>query len=457
MRHILVLDVVALTPKLLGGGAMPRLAAFAAARVLRPLAPSLPAVTCTAQADMLCGVTPAVHGAVANGWYFRDLAEVWLWRQSANLLQAPTVLERWRAHHPGSPTAQLFWWWNLPSRADVSVTPRPAYWADGRKTPDFHAHPPALRERLRRRLGEFPLFRFWGPGAGLESTRWIVDATLDVLREERPGLTLSYLPHLDYDLQRHGPDGAAARAAAAAVDREVGRLLDHAAGAGIEVVVVSEYGIEAVSRAAWPNRALREAGLLAVHPAANGALLDPGRSRAFAVCDHQCAQVYVADPADLAAARALLEGLDGVERVLGRREMEERGIGHERAGELLLVARPGWWFAYPYWSDGDREPDFARTVDIHRKPGYDPCELFLDPARPFLKARLAAKLLARRLGFRNVLDVVPLDPTLVRGSHGRPPSDPASGPLWIGPVTLLPDPDAPILPAWRALERLAAD
>ncbi|HEX9794506.1 MAG TPA: alkaline phosphatase family protein, partial [Planctomycetota bacterium] len=378
------------------------------------------------------------HGAVANGWYFDDLAEVWLWRQSANLLQAPTIFERWRAAHPGSPSAQIFWWWNLPSRADLAVTPRPTYWADGRKGPDVHAFPPALRARLDERLGDFPLFQFWGPVAGIAATRWIVSATLDVLQTDRPGLTLAYLPHLDYDLQRFGPAGPHALAAATAVDAEAGRLLDHAHAEGIDVVVVSEYGIEPVAQAAFPNRALRRAGLLQVHAARNGALLDPGNSCAFAVCDHQCAHVYMADAADLPRVRTLLEGLDGVEQVLDRTAMAALGLDHPRSGALFAIAAPGWWLAYPYWDGADREPDFARTVDIHRKPGYDPCELFFDPDKALLKPRLALKLLGKKLGFRTKMDVVPLDTALVKGSHGRAPSSPDDAPVWIGSADLAP-------------------
>lgn len=423
---------------------MPALAAHARRHGLRALRPSLPAVTCTVQASMLFGAPPRLTGAVANGWYFRDLAEVWLWRQSVGLVDGggtlPSVFHRWRRAHPDSPSAQLFWWWNLPSHADHSLTPRPTYWADGRKGPDVHAHPSALRERLIRRLGDFPLFEFWGPRAGIASTRWIADAALDVLREERPGLTLVYLPHLDYDLQRFGPDGAEARRAAAEVDAEAGRLLAWAEAEGADAIVLSEYGITAARGAVEPNRALRRAGLLAVHPARNGALLDPGNSRAFAVCDHQAAHVYVREPSDVARAREVLGALAGVERVFGGAELAEIRLDHPRSGELFLLAAPGSWFAYPYWAPelGDAEPDFARTVDIHRKPGYDPCELLLDPARPLLKARLGAKLLAKRLGFRTRFDPTPLDPSLVRGTHGRAPDRPAEGPVWIGPERLAP-------------------
>ncbi len=455
MRRVLVLNLVGLTPSLVHSGAMPAVAAHARRHGLRPLQPDLPAVTCTVQASMLMGASPRVHGAVANGWYFRDLAEVWLWRQSVGLIdqagRLPSVFTRWRAAHPESPSAQLFWWWNLPSHADLSLTPRPTYWADGRKGPDVHAQPLQLRERLRQELGDFPLFEFWGPRAGIASTRWIAAAALNVLRTERPGLTLVYLPHLDYDLQRYGPHGPEARRAAAELDAEAGKLLAWAESEDADALIVSEYGIEAATGAAFPNRALRAAGLLQIHPARNGALLDPGNSRAFAVCDHQCAHVYVRDPADLPRTRALLAALDGVERVFGGDELAALGLDHPRSGELFLLAAPGRWFAYPYWDpERDQEPDFARTVDIHRKPGYDPCELLLDPTRPWLRARLGAKLLAKRLGFRTRFDPVPLDAGLVRGTHGRPPARSEEGPVWIGPERLAPGPE-PVVAAARAL------
>ncbi len=434
MKPTLVVNAVGLTEQLLQKS-MPKLQAWATSRQRCYVRPDLPAVTCTAQASMLTGKRPGGdgHGAVANGWYFRDLAEVWLWRQSVGLLTAPTLLQEWRRQNPDSTTAQIFWWWNLPSHADYSITPRPTYWADGRKGPDIHSHPPQLRQRLTQKLGAFPLFQFWGPAAGIASSRWIIDATLEVLQHEKPGLTLCYLPHLDYDLQRFGPASPQADVAAGQLDEELHRLLSFAEEQAMEVIVLSEYGIEAVERAVEPNRALRKAGLLEIHPAQNGALLDPGNSRAFAVCDHQCAHVYVSDQNDLQQIIALLQALPGVDRVYQQSEFAEIGLDHERSGELFLVAEAGSWFAYPYWIEGDQEPDFARTVDIHRKPGYDPCELFLDPQKPLLKARIIAKILAKKAGLRMTMNVVPLDTSLVRGSHGRLPSSDAQGPIWLGP------------------------
>ncbi len=459
MRRVLVLNLAGLTPRLAASGAMPSVAAHARRHGLRHLAPGVPAVTCSVQASMLFGVPPSAHGAVANGWYFRDLAEVWLWRQSVRLVdqegRLPSVFTRWGRAHPDSPSAQLFWWWNLPSHADLSLTPRPTYWADGRKGPDVHAHPTSLRERLQARLGDFPLFEFWGPRAGIASTRWIAEAALDVLQTEKPGLTMVYLPHLDYDLQRFGPDGPEAARAAGELDREAAKLLAWAEAEDADALIVSEYGITAARGAVEPNRVLRAADLLAVHPARNGALLDPGNSRAFAVCDHQCAHVYVRDAQDVPRVREILGGLDGVERVLAGRELAELGLNHARSGELFLIAAPDRWFAYPYWDPArDQEPDFARTVDIHRKPGYDPCELLLDPARPLLQARLAAKLLAKKLGFRTRFDPVSLDPALVRGTHGRAPAQPEDGPVWIGPERLAPGPGTTVA-ATAALARIA--
>lgn len=429
----MVLDVVGLVPSLLG----PRLADLARRGWQRSLRPLLPAVTCTSQASMLTGLRPEGHGIVGNGWYFHDLSEVLFWRQSHRLVQAPTVWDEARAVRPDLRVAQLFWWFNMYSSADVAVTPRPEYPADGRKVPGIYTRPAGLRERLEERLGAFPLFRFWGPAADLTSSRWIAEASLDVLERDRPDLVLVYLPHLDYVLQSHGPAHPRAREESLAVDELAGRLVDAAHAQDMAVLIVSEYGIGPVSRVVHPNRALREAGLLtALWQASVGETLDAGASRAFAVCDHQVAHVYVADPADRPAVARLLRGLPGVGRVLADDARAEAGLDHPRAGDMVLEAQPDAWFAYPYWLDDARAPDFARTVDIHRKPGYDPAELLIDPALRAPRLRVARRLLARRLGFRNLLDVIPLDPSPIAGSHGHVPVDVALWPLVLGDASV---------------------
>jgi predicted AlkP superfamily pyrophosphatase or phosphodiesterase len=295
-----------------------------------------------------------------------------------------------------------------------------------------YGRPPAYPEALERELGAFPFFDFWGPRSGLPSSRWIADAASHTLEHQRPALTLAYLPHLDYTHQRHGPDDARSRAALREVDAVFASLLEAARRTGTEVVVVSEYGIEAVDRPVHPNRALREAGLLEVRPTPVGEVLDTFASAAFAVSDHQVAHVYARTEAARARARDVLHGLAGVEPVLEAPDRARLGIDHPRAGDLVAVAAPGAWFTYYYWLDDAQAPDFARTVDIHRKPGYDPCELFVDPALRAPRLRVALRLAQKLAGMRYLVDVIPLDPALVRGSHGRPPDDPLDGPVLLG-------------------------
>ncbi|MFI7450054.1 alkaline phosphatase family protein [Nonomuraea sp. NPDC049714] len=420
MTPVVVIDVVGLTPRLLAH--MPNVSAVGAAATLRPV---LPAVTCSMQATLLTGEMPREHGIVGNGWYFRDLGEVLLWRQHNALVQGGQL---WDAV-PGLKTANVCWWYAMGAASDLLVTPRPIYHADGRKSPDCYTRPPSLHDDLESRFGTFPLFSYWGPTAGITSSRWIVSAARHILREERPGLLMVYVPHLDYDLQRYGPDGPEAIAAAKEVDAALAPLLAEDA----TFVILSEYGITAAARPVDVNRALRRAGLLEVHTQAGMEYLDPWASRAFAVADHQIAHVYVRDPADVDRARDVLRELPGVDEVLDGGGKARYGLDHERAGELVAVAEPDAWFTYYYWLTDDRAPDFARLVDIHRKPGYDPAELFMDPADPLVKARAGLALARKKLGFRYLMNVVPLNPAPVRGSHGRLPDDPADGPVLLGP------------------------
>jgi len=430
----LVILAVGLSPALVGAFT-PNLQRLAARGALRPLDTVVPAVTCTVQSTLLTGLAPSGHGIVANGWYFRDLSEVWLWRQSNRLVAGEKVWEAAKARDPGFTCAQMFWWYNMYSSADWSATPRPMYPADGRKIPDHYAHPYALHDELDAKLGAFPLFKFWGPLTDISSTDWIAQATLHIMATRDPTLTLAYLPHLDYNLQRLGPDTSHPRVQQdlRELDAACGTLIDAAAASGRHVIVVSEYGITPVTDAVHINRALREAGLVAVRPEEHGReILDPGASAAFAVADHQIAHVYVNDRSRLHAVRALLEKLEGVERVLDDAGKQAMGLDHERAGELVAISKADRWFSYYYWLDDARAPDFARTVDIHRKPGYDPVELFFDPALALPKLSSVWRLAKRKLGFRTLMDVISLrDTALVKGSHGRLTDDPTHGPLVI--------------------------
>jgi len=394
-----------------------------------PLDTVFPAVTCSVQATLLTGLLPRDHGAVGNGWYFRDLAQVMFWRQQNQLVRGEKLYEAARARF-GTRTSKLFWWWNMYAPAvDWSVTPRPEYHANGLKRPGLYSEPPGLQVELQQQLGPFPLFDFWGPKAGIASTRWITDAALAVVARHDPDLQLVYLPHLDYDHQRWGPDDPRSVQAVRDLDAQCLRLIEAARSKQAHVVVLSEYGIEKAERAVFLNRLLHEKGFLRVQETSHGQLLDCGACRAFAVVDHQCAHVHVRDAADLEPVRTLLAKTPGVARVLDRAQQRELGIDHERSGELVCIAEAGCWFAYNYWLDEARRPDFAPTVDIHRKPGYDPAELFVDPRITFPKLRVAKNLAKKLLGFRYLMDVIPTDPSMVRGSHGRLYGDDAAGPV----------------------------
>jgi predicted AlkP superfamily pyrophosphatase or phosphodiesterase len=413
-----VLNVVGLTQSLLGPDT-PHLSALARDGSSAPIRAVTPAVTCTAQATFLTGTMPRDHGIVGNGWYFRDLAQIWFWRQANQLVAGEKVWETARRRDPSCTCAKMFWWYNMYSSADWSVTPRPIYPADGRKIPDIYAHPAALSDRLTAEIGTFPFFKFWGPDAGIASSEWIAQASAAVERWHSPSLLLVYLPHLDYNLQRLGPNDPAIRTDVQRVDAVCGSLVKTLRERGLRILVVSEYGLVPVSRPVHINRVLREAGFISVRMELGTDALDPGASRAFAVADHQVAHVYVRDPADVAAVKALLERTAGIDAVLDRRGQAGLGLDHERSGELVAISARDSWFTYYYWLDDRLAPDYARTVDIHRKPGYDPAELFLDPQLSMPKLRVAATLAKKKLGFRYLMNVIPLDASLVKGSHGR--------------------------------------
>ena len=428
---LVLINAVGLTPRLLPHA--PRLSKLAAGGWVSSLREVTPAVTCTAQATILTGKTPREHGVVANGWLFRDTMEVRFWQQSNRLVQAEplyvTADRRAAAQGWKFETAKLFWWFNQGAAVEFSVTPKPWYGADGNKAFDIAGTPAGFAEGLKGGHGPFPFPTFWGPLAGRACTDWIARAAADVVRQ-RSHLTLVYLPHLDYEPQRHGPAGCDLAKVVGELDAACAPLLDAAAADGAQVWLVSEYGHCDVTTPVYPNRALREAGLLSARDGPFGEQLDTFGSRAFAVCDHQHAHVYVADPADLPRVRDVLAPLDGVARMLAG---DERGdLVHPRSGELILESEPSAWFAYPFWLDDRRAPDYARTVAIHAKPGFDPCELFFDPALRFPRLRAARRLLQKKLGFRTLFDVTPLDAGIVRGSHGLPAADPLDRPILVG-------------------------
>jgi predicted AlkP superfamily pyrophosphatase or phosphodiesterase len=431
---LVILNTVALTSRRFRHA--PRLAALAQKQWSRPLTEVLPAVTCTAQASMLTGTLPQQHGIVGNGWLYRDTMEVRFWQQSNRLLEAEpvyvTARRRAQERCQAFRCAKLFWWFNQGAAVDISVTPKPHYGADGNKAFDVLVYPDDLDSELRASLGPFPFPSFWGPMAGLPASLWIGQCAAHVLTHgEPPDLTLVYLPHLDYDTQRVGPERCDWARLGRELDEACAPVLDAAQRIGADVWVVNEYTHLQVRRPILINRSLAREGYLVARSGPFGRQLETFASRAFAVCDHQLAHVYVRDDSDRAGVRRLIESLEGVASIYEGPARAEIGLDHPRAGDLVALAKPDAWFAYPFWLDDREAPDYARTVDIHRKPGYDPCELFFDPAVRLPKLRVMRRLAAKLLGFRTLFDVVPLDSALVRGSHGlRAPA--GDEPVFIG-------------------------
>lgn len=425
MHKTVVIDIVGLSSLLIGEHT-PFLKNYLTQNHLQTILPMLPAVTTAVQSTFVTGKWPSEHGIVGNGWYDRTDCEIKFWKQSNKLVGAEKIWERAKRADPSFTVSKMFWWYNMYSSADYAVTPRPNYLADGRKMPDCYSHPAALRDELQQELGQFPLFKFWGPGADISSTQWIADATLYTDKKYDPTLTLVYLPHLDYCLQKYGPDLSKIDTHLREVDKVVEQLVNYYSAKNTRIILLSEYGITPVSRPIHINRILRENGLLSIRTERGLELLDAGASRAFAVADHQVAHVYVNDPSVLEQVKSIVSGVPGVAMVLNREQQKAHHIDHGRSGDWVLVADDDSWFTYYFWMDDAVAPDYARVVDIHKKPGYDPVELFMTS-----KLRAAYKLLRKKAGFRYVMDVIPLDAGLVKGSHGATKTSAAFHPLLI--------------------------
>ncbi len=433
MNRTAVINVVGLTTSLIGEDT-PQIQSFAKRRSVAKIEPPFPAVTCSAQSNFLTGKLPAEHGIVGNGWYNREYGEVHFWKQSDHLVGGPKVWDRLSAMDPSFSCAKMFWWYNMYSSVDFAVTARPMYPADGRKVFDIYTKPLEMREELKGDLGEFPFQAFWGPRAGIESSQWIAESARWIEEKQKPTLNLIYLPHLDYNLQRLGPADPTIGRDLQKIDEIVGGLIAFFEGRSVQVLLLSEYGISEVNRPVFINRILREKGWISVKDELGLEQLDCGASQAFAVADHQVAHIYINDATIRHEVRNVLESIEGVGAVLDEDGKRAAGIAHPRAGDLVLISDKGNWFTYYYWLDDKVAPDYARCVDIHRKSGYDPVELFVDPKLSFPSCKVAKFWLKKKLGFRALLNLIPLDAGLVKGSHGRVPEAEEEWPVLVGRV-----------------------
>lgn len=392
---LLIIDVAALGYDFLALNHMPSWQGL----VFRPLDTVFPAVTCTAQASFRTGLLPDKHGMASNGVFQRELNRPSFWEQSSLLVEGPRIWESWRAK--GKRVGLLFWQQSLGEQADLILSPAPVHKHGGGMIQDCYSEPAGLYHSLANAVGRrFNLAHYWGPLASTKSGDWIASATAALLGDAQssPELCLVYLPTLDYDLQRYGPADARSTRALKAALRQLERMLSAARANGYEVLIFGDYAIAPVTlEPAFPNRALCEAALLVTRSVKGMLYPDFHRSRAFAMVDHEIAHVYVGNPDDVAPTRRALEGMAGIGEILDRSGQIERGLDHPHSGELVLVAEEGAFFAYPWWRESRQAPDYAAHVDIHNKPGYDPCELFFG-----------------RFPWRTGQD-----PRRIKGSHGR--------------------------------------
>jgi predicted AlkP superfamily pyrophosphatase or phosphodiesterase len=393
----------------------------------KPLAGLFPALTCPVQATMRTAAPASSHGIVGNGFFSTELWKPLFWEQSSRLMQGPRIWEGLRRR--GGAVGQLFIQQSLGPDADVVYSPAPIHKHHGGMILDSVALPEELHAHLYGELGVFPLQNYWSPLASIRSSRWIAAAIESVVSHERPDLLYAYLPHLDYALQRHGPDSAPARRACRQLDALVARTLAQSQQQGYDTIVFGDYPITTVTGVVFPNRTLRQQGWLRTRPVKRMLYPYLPGSQAFCVADHQIAHVHVWDKTATQAVRESLQALEGVDRILDGPAKAEAGIDHPRSGVFVLVAKRGYWFDYRWWDNPHEAPDYATHVDIHNKPGYDPCELFFGwpPMR------------------------VSQNPSRVRGTHGRLDAD---EPVAIASNIELPEHPCSLLELARSIKTL---
>jgi len=391
---------------------MPTLASLANCGASLPLVPSFPCVTCPAQISLSTGVPANEHGVIANGIYWRQQHKPEFWTFWNDIIEVPRIWDRLHKHNAELTSAIWFPLLTKGTTSEYACTFAPIHNPDGSESLWCYTKPTELYGELRDELGHFPLKHFWGPLANIKSSQWIVDSALIAAKKFAPRFTYIYLPHLDYAAQKFGPDSKQAKQAVIDLDAELKKLIDGFQQAGVEDVLwmfAGEYAITEVDAVSYPNRLLREAGLLKVIETEEGELIDFENSVAWAMVDHQFAHVYVQNSQQMSQVADVLKSDPLIEQIFIGDERAKMNLDHPRSGEIVILSKPNAWFAYYYWLDDANAPGFARTVDIHRKPGYDPCEMFINmPSRQ-----------------------TPLDATLVKGSHGYPADSPERETIFI--------------------------
>jgi predicted AlkP superfamily pyrophosphatase or phosphodiesterase len=364
---------------------------------IKPIRGFFPALTCPVQAAIRTAKPASSNGIVGNGFFSTDFRKPLFWEQNSGLIKGERIWEKFRAQ--GGTVAQLFIQQSLGTDSDYFLSPAPIHKHHGGMIMECLSDPPELYERLESELGLFPLNNYWGPFASEKSSEWIVKAVTSVMENEKPDFLYTYIPHLDYDLQRSGPGSREASKAFITVKARIEELLAASKKEDYRIILFGDYSMLPVDDVIFPNKMLETAGLFATRNIRGMLYPNFYTSSAFAVADHQVAHVHVFDPEKMHEVRLLFEKIAGIDEILDGKKAE--GISNERSGELVLVAKKNSWFDYRWWDTKKEAPEYAPHVDIHNKPGYDPCELFKG-LNPFKTGQ---------------------DPQAIKGSHGRVDAD----------------------------------
>jgi predicted AlkP superfamily pyrophosphatase or phosphodiesterase len=403
-KHLIVFNVVGLESSNVFAENLPNIQQIAEQGAYRPVTPVFPAVTSTVQASLLTGKYPNEHGIISNGTYDRLNYSVSFWDQDSSLVETRRIWDIINGNVSGEvKSAVLFWQNTLYAKSDVVVTPKPIH-LENRMIMWCYSRPPSFYEDvLKPKLGEFQLATYWGPFASSKSTEWIAGATEVTFETQRPSILFTYFPHVDYSAQRFGKNSREVKDDLVKADNLIGRCIERVKKLDLfdytEFVILSEYPFSDVEGFINLNQLLRDEGFLQVRQIGGYEFIDFEYSDAFAMVDHQVAHIYVKLPVQIDQVKKYLDKVPGIDKVLSTgSEKHEYQIDHPKSGDLIAISEKNRWFTYYWWYDPVLAPPYATTVDIHRKPGYDPVELFFDHHKKS----------------------IPLDASLVRSSHGRP-------------------------------------
>jgi len=379
-KKLIVIDVVSLTKSDLETNNLQNISKILESGSFFPMNTSFPAVTCSVQATLTSGCFPSEHGIIANGLFDRDTFQVSFWEQYASLVQKPRIWDIIKQSNPEIKVAILFWQNSLYINSDVVITPKPIH-LENQMIMWCYSKPAGFYEDIIQKHGEFDLKSYWGPLSSIKSSEWITKAACYTIEKQKPDLIFVYLPHLDYTSQKNGPKSEEYKKSLLELDKVIGSLLSFLEENNLlkeyEIMLLAEYGFNEVRKSIAPNLILRQNGLLSVRKIKEKEYINYEDSKAFAMVDHQVAHLFV-KPGYEELVKTKLKNHEGVAIILDETLQKKFKINHPRSGDLILSSQNDSWYNYHWWEEEKYAPDFTFNVDIHRKPGYDPLELFMD-------------------------------------------------------------------------------